>query len=104
MKKLSKKTKSKKSRKVTYLWVLVALFILVTVYMTIQTASAGAQLAHLEDRRVALIEENERLTRIVMQSTSLTKTEEKSEDLGFAKPQQTVFMKAHEAVADSAGF
>lgn len=82
-----------------FLWVTVVFFIVSCVYITIQTASTGARLMVLEKEEAKLISDKQKLSAEIIKSSSLIKVEEKAKDIGFTKPQNTIYITGEEFVA-----
>lgn len=80
-------------------WAIMGVFLISTVFLTIQSTSVGSKLADLEREERELVEENQKLSKRLVSSMSLTKIRDQSEDLGYAKPESTVFLGSTEAVA-----
>lgn len=76
-------------------------FILLTVFLTIESASYGARLASLEQKAFLLEKENRDLSAQLVESTSLSELSGKTEELGFSKPLNIVYVSQEKVVADS---
>lgn len=89
MKRNSYKVKSKK----TYLsWVIVGLFISVTIFFTIITSASGAQWKQLESAKEKLLNENRNLESELVSLSSLKNVEEEASELGFSKPSNVLYI------------
>ena len=89
MKRNSYKVKSKKN----YLsWVIIGLFISVTIFFTIITATSGAQWKELESAKEKLLSENRNLESELVSLSSLKSVETKASELGFIKPQKVIYI------------
>ena len=96
-----KKTKKKKVRK-SFSWLITfvgAGFAVLTIYLTIQTVTSGAKLAHLEKQEQELTQENSQLNDELVKSSSLTAVSETAEELGFAKPEKIIYATQDDGVA-----
>ncbi|QQS38573.1 hypothetical protein IPM62_04290 [Candidatus Woesebacteria bacterium] len=98
-KNISYKTTYKKSSKLYLMWIFVGMAIIGTVYFTIQVSTSGAKLAELEKQKIALLNENQKLSSDLVRKTSLTAIEGNSKSLGFNKPEKTVYILDKEPVA-----
>jgi cell division protein FtsB len=80
-------------------WLLLFIFVSFQVFLTVQTSSSGALLIELEQKQIEFEDENKKLNEELVKHTSLSTTEEKAEELGFVKPQETVFIADEESVS-----
>ncbi len=92
-----KRTKYKKKtafskKKMTFLWMAIGLFIVVSIFFTIQTATSGAELSQLEHHQGQLSKENQELKSEIIRSSSLTDIGDSAEELGFIKPQKVFYI------------
>jgi hypothetical protein len=94
-----KRKNNKQSKRAILVWIFVILFFFGTVFTTIQTVTMGATLASLEEESEKIIEENEKLTQNLYQSTSLTKINNKAEELGYSKPANIFYINSEVPVA-----
>jgi len=76
------------------------IFGIATVYLTIETATSGANLAALSQREAVLIRENDSLASELVKNSSLNGLGEKSEEMGFVKPQVVIYISEKDAVAN----
>ena len=100
MRKSKKNFENNTSNKLTYVWVVVGIFIIGTVYFTIQVATSGSKLAQLERERMQLTKETQSLSSDLMQQTSLTQIGQRAEEMGFIKPDKIVYLQNQDSVAD----
>ncbi|KKS80452.1 hypothetical protein A3E15_02930 [Candidatus Woesebacteria bacterium RIFCSPHIGHO2_12_FULL_42_9] len=91
--------KVKGKRRLAPFWMVTALFLIATVFFTIEKATEGAELARLTTMEKTLQEEQRRLTSELMQYSSLTNLEERALDLGFAKPVKVIYVLDTQEVA-----
>lgn len=96
---IRKKETSKKKKLTKLIIPLGIAFIVVTVYLTIQTATAGAKIANLEQKQEELAKENRELSDKLIRTSSLTKISEKADELGFVKPSDIIYLTPAEDVA-----
>ena len=80
-------------------WLALAVFVVLQVFFTIQTATSGAELATLETEREQLLKENRMLAGRLVQSTSLTEIQENTGELEFSKPKNLFYVNLDEFVA-----
>lgn len=92
----------KKYDKKTYLLIVsVAIFLVSSIYLTIQTVATGAEVARLESQQEILLSQKRELENSLVKSTSVNDIEKKSEEMGFIKPsnEDIVYLFGDEAVA-----
>ncbi len=90
-----------KTNKKFIFWSTASLFIAVYILLTLQTVTSGSKYIALEKEEANLDKQNRELATRIMQSTSLLQLEEKSEQLGFSKPSETLYIVGKmETVAD----
>jgi cell division protein FtsL len=75
------------------------LFVVFYLFLTLQTVSSGTKLDSLEKTEQDLAKQNKDLTLQLVEASSLTKLSQKAQDLGFGKPQLTVYLTQEDAVA-----
>lgn len=96
---VKKKNKPRVPKK-QILWLSCGLFLVCSVFLTIQGASTGVQLLVLEEEKLRLIAKNQELSTKLIESTSLLKAGEVAEELGFFQPGETLYIKEKESVAN----
>lgn len=74
-------------------------FLVFGVFLTIQTATSGAEIAKLESEEERLKEQNQTYKEDILDKSSLKITGEKAGELGFIKPLQIVYLTEEETVA-----
>jgi len=79
--------------------VTLGVFIMLYLFMTLQMVSSGTKLASLEKKEGELTKRNKELTLQLVEASSLTKLNQKAEDLGFVKPNSTVYLTQEDTVA-----
>lgn len=82
-----------------YLLGLGVIFLITTVFFTIEISTLGAKLNSLQREEARLVNENKRLKDTLVNTTSLTSVEDVAEDLGFGKPDTVLYISEEEAVA-----
>lgn len=97
--KMRKINKNKYSFKGILFWIPVALLVAGFVYLTIETATSGAELANLERKQTLLAEENRNLADLLVRTQSLSSLDGKTLELGFSKPSQILYVNTKEEVA-----
>lgn len=78
-----------------------AIFVIFQIISAIQTSSLAAQLSHLEEEKAKLERINKDYSYEVLRASSLSKLEKRSGELGFVKPQDTLFLQLEETVAQA---
>ena len=87
-----KETIYKSILKTHYMWIIVFMLVVASIYITIQTATSGAELAQLERSRQELARENQRLSSRLIRMSSLTNIEVSAENEGFVEATNTVYL------------
>lgn len=75
-----------------------ALFVSV-VYMGITQAGLGAEMTQLEDQMIIVSEKKHQMSESILLGNSTTSFSEKSEGLGFSKPQEVVYIDSLDSFA-----
>ena len=88
-----------KSKKTYLSWVIVGLFISVTIFFTIITATSGVQWKELENAKEKLLIENRNLESELVSLSSLKNVEEGASELGFSKPVNVMYITNVDNVA-----
>lgn len=94
--KLVKNKTSVKSVKNYILITLCGILAAVSVFLTIETATSGAEVASLDKTEVELINQKRTLEENLVKGISMSKLEEKSVELGFIKPESLVYVSSSE--------
>ncbi len=98
MKKGIKKEKKINVRK--YLLAISAgIFLVGTVFFAIEAGVSGAELAALEKTEFTLRDENRSLSDKIVEASSLSGVEKRASELGFDKPDNTVYIGTVETIA-----
>ncbi len=69
------------------------------IYLTVETATSGAVLSDLEHKEAVLTEENRELQDSIAKASSLNNLEGKTQELGFNKPSNIIYITGKEEVA-----
>lgn len=93
-----KRTK-RKIKNTTILLPILAAFAFVVVFLTIEVATSGAQLAQLEQEEAVLTKQNRELSDQLVKASSLITLGEEAKVLGFKKPSQIIYVTEKEVVA-----
>lgn len=80
-------------------WGINAILFVAVVYMGITQAGQGAEISVLDDQMIALVEEKHNLSEKILLGNSTTSVSEKSESLGFAKPENIVYIDSKDLYA-----
>jgi len=81
------------------LYFVLFVFLVFGVFLTIQTATSGAEIAKLENEEERLKEQNQTYKEDILNKSSLKITGEKAGELGFIKPPRIVYLTEEETVA-----
>jgi hypothetical protein len=76
-----------------------AVLALSSIFMTIETATSGVEIASLQKQEVGLQEEKRSLEESLVKSLSLGDMEDKSVEMGYTKPAALVYVAPPETVA-----
>ncbi len=85
--------------KVYYIGIPVLVFGILTIFMAIEAASVGAKLTLLDQKASELVKENNDLSGRLVSSTSLLELSGRTEELGFTKPTNIVYITREDVVA-----
>ncbi|MBL7036963.1 hypothetical protein ISR94_03995 [Candidatus Microgenomates bacterium] len=88
----------KNTKKILIWSINIALFVTV-VYMGIAQAGLGAEMAKLEDELVLQSEKKHQMSESILLGNSSSSFTQKSEDLGFMKPEKVVYIDSIDSVA-----
>ncbi len=97
--KYTKKKFSLANLKIYFLWSALILLCAITIFLTIEMVTSGAETAKLEREESILSQENRDLSEKVVKGTSLGSIEEKANELGFAKPEEVIYIGQTQPVA-----
>jgi len=100
---VKEKIKSKSGRKQlnlkSLMWIIILFFLILKVFFTIKTASLGAKLANIESKTHVVAERNQDLTYELVNSSSLSRVQDRAGELGFIKPGRIVYIESENPVA-----
>lgn len=82
-----------------FVWILLAGFVVVNIFSTIETATTGAEIMNLEEKQETLIRENRTFSDQIVNQSSLMTIETKAQELGYSKPQNVIYIAEKEVVA-----
>jgi len=88
-----------KTKRGTFWWLTMSIFVISVVVFTIETATSGARLAKLENMERELASENAELSTKLVGFSSLSSLEAKSQELGFVSPQKIIYIGRAEGFA-----
>ena len=74
-------------------------FGIIAVFLAIEAASYGARLVHYDNEIIRIEKENRDLSDSLINATSLSKASESTEDMGFTKPSDIVYISKDDSVA-----
>jgi hypothetical protein len=81
------------------MFIITGVFIVISVFYSINISSFGEKLLVLENEQQELIKRNFQLGTKLANSTSLRSVEDKAGGLGYKKPDNLIYIKAEEFVA-----
>ncbi len=93
------RNKEKKGYLQLFVVVIFLLFIISTIFVTVQTASLGATISELERQETAYIKENREMESALVNNQSLMKLDEKAAELGYVKPNDIIYLSRDNFVA-----
>lgn len=73
--------------------------VIANVFFTVSVSASGAELTSIEKTQTELLSRNQELTDKITSESSLSVVGEKADSLGFAKPDNIVYVTAVEPVA-----
>ncbi len=79
------------------LTILVFALISGAVFITVEASTMGLDAERIANEEFRLKEETRQLKSLLVEGSSLTKIEENAEDLGFLKPEYTLYISDKEA-------
>lgn len=85
--------------KIYFLWSGLAFLCAITIFLTIETVTAGAETAKLERQEAVLIQENRDISEKVVKGTSLAEVSQKAQELGFVRPDEVIYIGEAQPVA-----
>jgi hypothetical protein len=76
-----------------------AVFVVSSVFLTIESVASGAEMASLRDREAELINQRQLLNEGFVKSISVSELQTQSESLGFVKPTNLIYVQEGSGVA-----
>ena len=70
-----------------------------SIFMTIESATSGLAVAKFEEKEIELLDEKRNLEEVLVKTLSVTELQEKSGEMGFAKPADLVYVAQTPPVA-----
>jgi hypothetical protein len=80
-------------KKNLFLGSLVLTFLVLNIFLSLQTVSSGSKLSGLETKEKDLVTKNRQLNSELVEATSLTQVQRNSQQLGFVKPLSLVYLR-----------
>lgn len=99
MRKKIKIQEEKRNYTKIYFIVIIFTIILTNVVFAVSGVGMGDNLVDIENKEAVLSEDIGNLKEEVVNTTSLTKMEERTQELGFEKPASIVYLKREDSVA-----
>ncbi len=81
------------------MWIILAVFALLNVYVAIQASASGAKISQLTADETTIARDNQSLSSKVIELNSLKRLEKDAESLGFVKPGNIIYITGDAAVA-----
>lgn len=81
------------------LWIFLSLLVVANVFLSIDSATSGAEISYLEEQERRLADENNYNSEQLFKSVSLKQVEQQAVGLGFDKPASVVYLNGEESVA-----
>jgi len=81
------------------LWLILFLLVIANVYLTVETATSGAQIVSLEKKEQILANEKRLSSEEIIKKSSLSSIQQKAQEMGYRKPQNIVYISQKEVVA-----
>jgi hypothetical protein len=88
-----------KINKNNLVWILVFILFSLHVFFAVQSSSTGVDISYIEDEISELEKENEEISIKLVKSTSLTKLSQASEEMGFTKIENTLYLQQIDSFA-----
>ncbi len=97
---LNKDKVSVKSFKNYILIVVCGILAVVSVFLTIETSTSGAEVANLDKTKIELTNQKRNLEESLVKGISMSGLEEKSIEMGFVQPENLVYVSSVAPVAN----
>lgn len=89
-----------RNQKIKYLlWFVLSVLVVANVYLSIESATSGAEIVYQEVQEKILSEEGNSLSEGLLKIASLKQVEGQAVDLGFGKPASILYLNDEESVA-----
>ncbi len=89
-----------RNQKIKYLlWFVLSVLVVANVYLSIESATSGAEIVYQEVQEKILSEEGNSLSEGLLKIASLKQVEGQAVDLGFGKPANILYLNDEESVA-----
>jgi len=89
------------SVKKSFVWIVIGFLISLQVLFTIQTSTLGAEYRDIENKKMILEDDNQRLMAEMVGNTSLSQLKQNSEELGYVDPQYNLYINVDNFVAEA---
>jgi len=83
------------------LTIVCGILVVLSVLMTVDTASSGAEIASLQKKETQLSDQKRVLEESLVKGISMSELQQKSVELGFVKPQNLVYVSNTENISAS---
>jgi hypothetical protein len=94
-----KKHFSTKKTKSFAVYCLLIVFVSTSIYLIARNVTSGGILVELEEEEAMLTKKKDTLSHQLFEKTSLIKIQNKTEELGYTKPQDTMYIRSDDTVA-----
>lgn len=81
------------------LWFFLSALVVANVYLCVESATSGAEIAYRENQEKTLSEESNSLSEGLLKMASLKQVEGQALSLGFGKPTSILYLNGEESVA-----
>lgn len=93
---------NRKSKKINLLkpvfWAIIFAIFAGSIFMAVDLATSGAEISSLESQVAALTQRNRELTAEIIKNSSVSEVDVASSDLGFNKPEKTVYLTPNQGI------
>lgn len=76
-----------------------AVFVVSSVFLTIESVASGAEMANLKNRELQLLSQKQELNESFVKSISVSELQTQSVSLGFVKPTNLIYVQEGSSVA-----
>lgn len=81
------------------LWIFLSLLVVANVYLSIDSATSGAEISYLEGQERRINDDKNFLSEQLSRTASLKQIKHRAVELGFDKPASIVYLNGEESVA-----